>query len=697
MKKGVLYASIIAVVFAMIGCSKYKVASFVMPSWDTQFAAPLFNRTYTLWEILSKDSVMVANGDTTLLQAKPPDYVFTLFRTQNLNADSVGDNLKITSIPTTTADQNPVDFQIDPPNPVNYALVDPSLPVGVTGPVPAIPQRSDTLDPDLPFNNFRSATFTEGTVTVSVHNGYPTPVTFSPTGLTVTDISNNKIFDIPVTPNPLGAGQTVLLTHTLAGYTLPNNPRVAFTYSADSTVSGTIQSDTILAFTISLSGMRASQAVAVVPKQNPYSINRSIKFTDGNKVKTADIKNGTLTLTVSNGFEVPDTIDLVLKSLVKQSNRNDTLRTSFVLQPLQSNFTMPIDLAGYELTMADQYGNPTDSLLYRATATSPGSRALPDSFVTVSTSQSIHSEFALTDLQLSSFTGEVHLKNAISIPTDTQNVNLGDFRTKFSGAVEFGPSTQLELNVMGIGFPCLAHITLIPASSVSSSPPVDSAVVDTVILPGMNRITLGQSFVNALNAFARAKNTIPDQFIISGYVLVNPSPYTTTGTVSDTDKVAGTGTISMPFDLGIINATYIDTTKSAVITDSSTSAKMDNVDSGRVVVEIWNGLPLDITMIGQLIDTTTHAVIMNFPGDSIRIAAADINADGSVRDSVFSKNPVSLTSEQAKNLGRSYMRFFFRLATPPGATTVPFKKDNDISLRVYGNFAFKVDKNVFGK
>ncbi len=697
MKKGVLYASIIAVVLAMVGCSKYKVASFVMPSWDTQFTAPLFNRTYTLGEILSKDSVMASNGDTTLLQAKPPDYVFTLFRTQNLNADSVGDNLKITSTPTTTADQSPTDFQIDPPNPVNYALVDPSLPVGFTGPVPAIPQRNDTLDPDLPFNNFKSATLTQGTVTVLVHNGYPTPVTFSPTGLTVTDISNNTIFNIPVTPNPLAAGQTVQLTHSLAGYTFPNNPRVSFTYSAASAASGTMQSDTILAFTISLSGMRASQAVAVVPKQEPYTINRSIIFTDGNKVKTADIKSGTLTLTVSNGFEVPDTIDLVLKSLVRQNNRSDTLRTSFVLQPLQSNFTLPIDLSGYELSMADQYGNPTDSLLYRATAASPGSETLPDSFVTISNTQSIHSEFMLSDLQLSSFTGEVHLKNAISIPTDTQNVNLGDFRTKFSGAIEFGPSTQLELDVTGIGFPCLAHITLTPGSSTSSSPPVDSAVVDAVIQPGMNRIILGQSFVNALNAFARARNTIPDQFIISGYVLVNPSPYTTTGTVSDTDKVAGTGTISMPFDLGIINATYVDTTNSAVINDSSTSAKMDNVDSGRVVFEIWNGLPLDITMMGQLIDTTTHAVIMNFPGDSIRIAAADINTDGSVRDSVFSKNSISLTSEQAKDLGRSYMRFFFRLATPSGAATVPFKKDNDISLRVYGNFAFKVDKNVVGK
>lgn len=695
--KGVLYASIVAITLAMVGCSKYKVASFVMPTWDTQFSAPIFNRTYTLAEILSKDSVQVANGDTTFLRAEPPDYVFTLFRTQNLNADSVGNNLKIASVPTTTADQSPSDFQINSPPPANYSLVDPTLPVGVTGPVPAIPSRADTLDPDFPFNNFKSITFAAGTLTVTLHNGYPTPITFGSNGLIVRDASNNQIFNIPVSPNPLAAGQTVVLTHPLDGNTLPNNPRVSFTYSAASAASGTFQSDTILAMSFDLSNMRASQAVAVVPKQEPYSINKSITLTDGNKVSTADIKNGTLTLTVSNGFEVPDTIDLVLKSLVSQTNPNDTLSRHFVLQPLQSNFVLPIDLAGYKLVMSDQFGNPTDSIRYRATATSPGSRALPDSFVTVSTSQSVHSDFNLTDLQLSTFTGEVHLKNPINITPYTQSVDLGDFAKKFSGQITFGPNTQLELDVNGIGFPCVAHITMIPGSSNSSLPPVDSAVVNSVIYPGPNKIILGQSFVNALNGFTQVRKTIPDQFIIGGNLTVNPSPYTTTGTVTDTDKVTGTGTISMPFNLGIVNATYADTTTQAVITDSATAAKLGNIDSGSVVIEMWNGLPLQIAMLGQLIDTTTHAVIMNFPIDTIRVAPATVNTDGSVRDSVFSRNVISLTNAQARILGQCYMRFFFRVSTPTNLATVPFQKDDDLSLRVYGNFAFKVDKNLVGK
>ncbi len=688
-----------AFLLTVAGCSKFKVGSFVMPSWDTQLSAPMFYHTYSLWDMLSKDSVKVSGTDTTYLNAVPPSYTFTLLRSQNLNGVQVGNNLKIASVPTVTASQSPSDFAIEQPNPVNYALVDAALPVNTTGTVPAIPQQNPTLSPNKPFGNFKSVTLSSGTITVSLHNGYPAPVTFSSTGLTIKDSLGNVVMRIPISPNPLPANQTTVLHDSLAGVVFPNNPRISFTYSSAGASSGFFGSDTVVAVAFDLTNLHVSSAVAVVPPQKPFTINKSIVLTDGNKVTTADIQSGTLSLSITNQFQVPDTIDLVLKSIISQTNSSDTLRTRFVLPPSTNNYPVTLNLAGYKLNMGDQFGNPTDSLLYRITATMPGSRALPDSFVTVSTSQSVQSSFTLSNLQLSSFTGLVRLQNPITLSTDTQNVNLGDFGKKFSGAIEFGPSTQLALNINSIGFPCEAHITLIPASSADlSSPPVDSAVVDTIIYPNKtNQVILGPSFVAALNKFAQVKNTIPDRFIISGYVVVNPTAYATTGTVKSTDEVTGSATISMPFDLGIINAIYVDTTKTALISDSSTAAKMANVDTGSVTMEIWNGLPLQVTLFGQLIDTTTHAVIMNFPSDSVVIPPADINSDGTVRDSVFSRNTIGLGNAQARNLGNAYMRFSFRVATPSGSQTVPFTKNNTISLKVYGNFSFKVDKNLTGK
>lgn len=697
MKKGVLYTSIVAVFLSMIGCSKYKVASFVMPTWDTQFSAPLFDRTYTLGEILSKDSVKITNGDTTFLRAEPPSYVFTLLRTQNLNGVSVGDNLKIGSVPTTYAAESRNDFSIDPPPTIHYAETDPTLPVGQSVPVPAIPSKTVNLNPDQTFQNFTSATISGGSLVVTLYNGYPAAIDFQ-NGIDVVDASNNTLVNIPIPGNTLAANQTQSDTISLAGVTLPNDPRAAFIYSSpgSGTTPHTFQSDTLVGISFDLVNIQVSSANAIIPKQPDIVINKSIVLTDGNKVQTASIDTGSIDLTVVNKFQMQIPVLLVIKSLTKQGT---PLTLNINLTPkgsANSAYSESIPLSGYVLNMADPVtGAPTDSLQYKITAQVPGSGT---AFVDVANTDSVSASFELSGLQLTSFTGEVHLQNPINIATTTQKVDLGDFGKKFSGGVTFGPTTQLELNIASIGFPCLAHITLIPASSTSSAPPVDSVVVDTVIYPNtVNKIVLGQNFVDVLDAFAKARNTIPDEFIIGGSVEVNPSPYSTVGTVKSTDEVTGTGTISMPFDLGITNATFIDTTKKALITDSSTASKLSNVDSGSVVVEVWNGMPLQVTMIGQLIDTTTNAVIMNFPSDSIRIAPADVNSDGSVRDSVFSRNVIALTNSQARNLGNSYMRFFIRVATPPGSSTVPFKKDNDISLKVYGNFAFKVDNNLVGK
>ncbi len=696
MKKGVPYAIFVALLLTMAGCSKYKVASFVMPTWNMQLSAPIFNRTYTLLQMISKDTLQVSNGDTTFLLPNSQTQVFTLLRSQNLNGVSVGSNLKIGAVPQTNVAQSPKDFTITNPPSIHYALVNPGIVTGTVPFVPAIPKQSETITPADAFTNFKTATLKSGDLTVTIHNGYPSPIDFV-NGLNLID-ANGQPINIPVPNNSIGANQTVTLPIvSLANRTLSDQPSVTFTDSSKgSSSAATIQSDTTISFSATMTNVHVSSANAIVPAQPDIVIDSSIVIQDGNKVQTASIDTGSVSLTVRNNYNISIPVSLTIPGLTRNGV---SLTRSFTLSPKGTSgsiYSAPISLNGYTLSMANPTtGAPSDSLSYSVTAQIPGSNG---SYVNIATTDSINASFQLTGLQLSSFTGEVHLANPINISPDTQKVDLGSFTSKFNGAILFGPGTTLQLRINSIGFPCEAHISLIPTSSeYLSLPAVDSAVVDTTIYPNQtNVITLGQNFVNALNHFSEVHKTIPDRFIISGYVIVNPGG-TAIGSVKSTDMVSGNGTITMPLDLGIINAQYSDTTKSAVITDSSTSAKLDNVDSGSVVIEVWNGLPLQVTMSGQLIDTTTHAVVMNFPSDSIYIPAAQINPDGSVKDSVFSKNIVSLTAAQARDLGKSYMRFFFRVETPPGATTVPFKKDNDISVRVYGNFALKVDKNLTGK
>ncbi|MCL4539541.1 MAG: hypothetical protein M1378_08085 [Bacteroidetes bacterium] len=697
MKKGVLYASIATIVFAVAGCSKYKVGSFVMPSWNTQLSVPLFNRAYSLQEMISKDSVMVSDGDTTFLYPSGPSGLYELSRTQNINSVKIGDQLKVNGVGPVHTAQGPGDYAINSPTPIHFAEVNPSLPVGSTVPVPAIPPTSTTVPPDQPFDNFTSATFSSGELQATIHNGYPATMDF-PNGIDVEDVSGNILLTIPIPGNALGAGQTTVQNVPLAGKTLPNNPQLVFTYSSPGTgtTPQTFQSDTLMAITFEVLNAHVSAANAIIPQQPPVVHHETIRLADSNMVQTAAIDSGFMNISVQNGFPFSSPIQVVINSLKDQSGNPLTLNFSLDASGSPgSTYQQDVSLQGYTLEMADAYGNPTDTVRYTVTAEIPGTGG---QFVNVSVADSIQSSFVISETKFSSFTGIVHLNHPVKVNPDTQRVNLGDFRNKFSGTITFSDSTKLILDIHRTGgFPWLVHIKLVPSSSKLNTPPGDSVVVERMVYPNqVNIIQLGPPLVNVLNNYSIQTQTMPDRFIISGYVIVNPSGVE--GTIQTDDVMEGTASLTMPLDLGISNGLFSDTTKTPVIEDSSTAAKMSNVDSGRVVFEINNGLPVQLSFITQLLDTTTGQVLATLPADSIIIpAATDFNSDGTVRTPMFSKNQIILTHDQAVDLGRAYMRTVFRVRTSPDLATVLFTRNNTISLRAYANFAFKVDSNLVGK
>ena len=519
MRKGTIVFPLFVSLLVLFGCSKFKVGSFVMPSWNMELDAPIFNRTYTLQEILWKDSTMVSNGDTTFIQSVGASQTFQLFRSQSINAVSVGNNLKISAVPTTYVSQSPSDFSIANPPPIHYASVIPGIHTGSVPSVPAIPAQSNNLTPVDAFTNFNNATFSSGNFTLALHNGYPAAINFV-NGLNLIDYFGKQV-NIPVPGNSIAANTTVTLQpFSLAGITLSNQPAISFTYSSNGPSNpATIQSDTVVTYSASLSNVRVSSANAIVPRQPDILINNSVVLVDSNKVSTASIANGTLSFFVTNNFAMNDSVYLQIAGLITSTGK--AFADSFLL-PAGGSIPKQYSLANYTLNMADPVtGQPTDSLRYSVKATIPGSGG---SLINISTSDSVNAQFSLTALQLNSFTGEVHLKDLVSIPPDTQKVSLSDFSSKFNGTITFSPSTQLVLNVNSSGgFPTHAHIVLIPANTLYPSIYADSAVVDTVIYPGVNHVIIGQKFVNVLNEFtATPPHVMPDEFIISGYVRDKP-------------------------------------------------------------------------------------------------------------------------------------------------------------------------------
>ncbi len=709
MKKGVLYASITAIIVAMVGCSKYKVASFVMPSWDTQLSAPIFDRTYSLAEILQKDSVMVSNGDTTRLSSYPDNNLFYVQRVQEVQGIPVGATLSMQAIPSTPLTQGVSSFTIDSPDSISYVIPYPGgITKGQTAPVPAIPPTPENnLGPQAPFASYKSATISNGLLHITIANGYPATVHFSSGQVNILDANGNPL---PIPLDSIQANSSFDTTLQLAGRVLTNNPTLSFTYSADSSSTPqTYQSDNLLSFNMGFTVLQVSQANAIVPSQAPVVIQNSIPLSEQDMVTSATIGSGYLYLSVTNHFNMSVyPVTVVINSLDSQ---NVPLTRQFTLSAAGSpgsSYTEPIDLSGYNLNMSDAYGNPTDSLRYTVTVGIPGSQG---QFIDVDVANTIESSFSTSDIQFSSFSGVIHPKNTFTFASDTQQVDLGDFKMKFSGGITFlGDSTHLRFKVRSRGFPYFIHVSLTPMnSSLPNMVSPDSADTSVVVYPDQdNTVGLGRKFANAMNSFAINYGKIPDQFIITGYAKVNPlpqdippgvpyTPQTQPGSINDTDRIGITNTITLPLQVGILNAAFRDTTGSPVF-DSTTSVRMGDVDSAKVYFDVNNGLPMTVLIKTSLLDTLTGMVT---PLDSLAIPAAEVNQDGSVRLPTFQHNLLFLAGTQARAFASSRMIFLYQFLTPlgnpVGSQPVPFTETNTISLKVYGNFAFRVDKSLVGK
>ncbi len=690
MRKGIITFSIIVSLLAFFGgCSKFKVNSFVAPIWDTQFSAPLFDRTYTLGEILYKDS--------TYLYTTPPSNVFSIFTSQDIAGIPVAGNLEIASVPALNASQVLGNFTINSPDSIHYGILN-KLPANTNGPVPQF-QTDTVISPRDAFSNYKSATISNGILQVVIHNGYPAPIYFENGSIYLLDANNNPL-SIPI--DTIQVNSTAVADLPLQGRQLTPNPQISFTYGSPGLPfpqTATYRYDTLLAISMAFSKLEVSSANAIVPSQKPITLTQAIPMAGGTEVKSANIKTGQLNLSFTNNFNMAlSPVNLVISSLDSQ---NVPLKRQFNLSA-GGTYQEQINLSGWQLNMADNVGNPTDSIHYTLTAGIPGSNGL---FVNVDSLNSVGATFSMSNLLFSLFTGVIHPKNTFAIAADTQKINLGDFASKLTGGITLvGDSTRLNLNIRSAGFPYLVHLTLQPFSSVSSSQPGEVVDTTVVILPNQtNVVGIGASFAKSLNDFATTYNKIPDEFIISGSALVNPLPGDVpfpysggngVGTIADTDKINITNTISMPFDIGIINASYIDTTTKPLIGDSSTSAKMSEVDSGEVHFDITNGLPLQIKFIPQLIDTLDGSITTL---DSVIVAPpTQYDNNGIVVSPIFSPNTVKITGDQARKFGRSFMRFNFSVITPKGSTPVPFAKNNTIQLKVYADLVFKVNKSLTG-
>lgn len=645
--KHATHGLILFLLFFAIGCSREFLQKFVMPTWDTNLSMPLFDHTYTLSDIVGGDSVLSSgSGGTTYAQPIWSTGTLATSNDMKLAPVTFGNCLKISAPPAANVVHQLGIFDVGSTSSATF-LLDVGDLLGsnsIVGRIiipPPIQSMKYTSDPSSSFNQFKTVTISSAELSVTVENGFCATINF-PDGLSIEDSAGNTLLSVPIPGNSLQPYQSYSTKESIANITFPNNFKLSASISSPGGQSPVlVKSDTLILITVKLNNIKASSAMTIIQPQAPVVIEGMLGFPDSDKVEHAGVDSGLVNISFTNGFDLPCSVHLAVNGLKDPQGNYFTkdIDLDNIGNPESPNpasrYSQQISLQNWSIDLG---ATPLDSMPYSVTATILGSDS---KFVNISSLNSIKASLQISKLKLNSVTGIVHLKTPVVILPDTQRVDLSFLKgASFGNDKPFGDSTKLTLNLNLTGnLPMDAHICIKARSTTSNIVSSDSAVVDQMLYPGAqgNAVVLGKCFVNMLNDFVATTGTLPDEFIISKTTLINPTGME--GTVCKTDGYYGTAMVFCPLNIGFANFNYSESTSNIVLTQTINKS-LGDIDSGQIVFDTNNGIPLEIKLSAQVIDTLTKRVMFTLPdtGSFVVGAANDFFSDGTVRTQMFSRN-----------------------------------------------------------
>jgi len=363
------------------------------PSWSVNLNIPILNKTVTIDDLI-KDSLI-----TKIPYGTSGDSIFAYEDNIEIEEVLVGDKLNIDDI-TQSISQSVDDVNISG-NQESYSIgfdevgVEPvvkntSNTIGniylddteseVTDPVyftdivdlsgvseganTTIAQSTTvpTIDRQITFDDFDAANFTNGYLEITITNnlvielGYPVHVRLLNQDLT-TIVGTDGDSAIAVWDTGMQTGQSVTRSISLSNKTLPANIIVQITGficgsgAVDITNNaGTRNSSFVVA--VQAKSLEVSSALAVIPEQTIDTTSTiALNAEENNKVRSAVIKDGRLSLNVQNTLPVNSNLMLTINSLKTSASGGTAVFTETVYLPAGQTTSQEFDLANDILEM----------------------------------------------------------------------------------------------------------------------------------------------------------------------------------------------------------------------------------------------------------------------------------------------------------------------------------------------------------
>jgi hypothetical protein len=654
---------------ALVGCFE-KLLAPVAPVWDVQLNVPLVNRTYTVSQLVEKDS--------TLLHSDPSGLV-VYSNSQQFSPISVRNDLKVDPASDTYESRIGM-FKIkSPPSKVarlSAGDLNPAL-GNSQGQLVAIPPFSFSfVGQALPtVREVERGTISSGQVVMTLVNNMPFPI--ENISLTVQS-QLGRVLEYTHAA-PIQSRDSVKQTYSLAGMTIGN--LLSFDFSGHVPGGGSAVIDTSSAVLVRLdfpTVIQASSAVAELPA-NTISTSRGFSLDDSTRIDYAKIGTGSMTVTLNNALGLSGEVSFVIPEL--QEPGGGAFTEVIPIRTSQQTIRVVYPLAGYSVQ------SPNGRLSYNVTTQTDDTG---DNMVTMDSSMKVFGSVTTSAIYFDKFQGTFKPTN-ISMNV-SRSVDLGEMNRIFTGTAKFSQARVVLTVTNPTQFAVDLNATVtgrstLTGQSANLSIPQDQRRVlypqTTIVLDQTN-----SNIVSFLNSFS---GKLPDEFTIVGDALLNPDYVS--GSVSGNDSVGIAFSIELPLTVGILNGIARDTTNIDI--SSETRKDIDRASYGKVTFEVANGLPSSIELTLDMLDSQRKK-LLTLPKAvqaPVAVSAAPVDALGRVVVPAASTTYLELMSDDIDKIQQTqYVVYSLSIETSSGGTVpVQFLTTDSVHVRAYSTLNYRVN------
>jgi hypothetical protein len=683
MKRKILLLFGIPFFIFLSGCFE-KPSEPVLPTWDVDLTVPILNKTFTLGELVEKD--------TTYLKVGAGNQIY-YSTSEKLDATKIGDNLKISDISTSAATKLG-NFEIKNPGTISASIkafdIFPDIPsdsgyyiIPSNAPGQTVPKNFTAFD------NFQWVTFDGGVIRVTVNNGLPVPLQF-PNGLA---IYNSNDLTTPILTlfenTTINANSELTATADLAGKTLLANLSLKVTVLSPGSGGQQVYLDVNQMFvtvSASLENLSIASASAKIPSQTePVVISDSFVLEPNEPqpdlINEVNFKSGSMEIKVVNGIDLGLNGSITLYNFVRKSD-NTPLQIPLNIGR-KNSASDTLNLADYKLV-----GNLTNTVDYKVEVRTEDTG---NEYRTVSKNDGLSAEITLQNIVIESISGKAKPRE---ISFEEQKIDLAglkDYREKFKGSIKFD-DIQVEINLVKT-----AQFTFdlnLKIKGVNTR----TGKVDSIEIPlaqrrfsgSTHRIVLNKSnsnIVNFINSFASQE--LPEYLIVSGSVFLNPNYEV--GRVSSSDSVYGSVSVSFPASVGISNAVFEDTSEVNELSDES-KKEIDKTNYGKLFVEIENGLGVDVRFRAKILGVTMDSLLSIPKDNDFMINPAPVGSDGFSSGTTRYINVIELNRDEIQKFkDMKFVRSFISIATANNGGIVKFRTTDSLKVKIYGRVNYRVE------